>query len=251
MVAIKFTNPPIIEVLLGINLEDIGLSSVHFGLYWQTIQARFPLQVDRPVISLGEDEDFQIPRLPRAVFISSDNKEIIQLQNNFFCFSLRHSNEYKYPHFEEIFTSFFEEWNHFQEWCKGQQIELSLKPRSYELTYVNLLDKDVGWNSAADNHQIFTFLNSTSGDFLGNLDSQGVLLNFSLPEEDGILNVEIEHRISEDEESDLLIFRLTISSFDTSKDLTTWYQSAHNYMVKSFLDLTTEDARKTWGQRDE
>jgi len=251
MVAIKFTNPPIVEVLLGISLEDIGLSSVHFGLYWQTIQARFPLQVDKPVISLGEDEDFQIPPLPRAVFMSSDSKKLIQLQNNFFCFNLKHSNEYKYPHFEEIFTDFLNEWTHFQKWCEEQQIELSLQPNRYELTYMNLLDKDVGWNNAVDNPEIFTFLNSSSGDFLGSPDSQSALLNFSLPGEDGILIVEIDHRISEEEESDFLLFRLTINSFDISKDVTAWFQLAHNYMVKSFLDLTTKNARKTWGQLDE
>ena len=248
MVAIKFTNPPVVEVLLGIKLENIGLSLIHFGLYWQTIQARFPLQIDKPVTKLEEDEDLQVPQLARALFISSDNRKVIHLQNNFFGFSLRHSNEYKYPHFEEIFTGFLEEWTNFQEWYKGQQIEVSLKPCTYELTYLNILDKDVGWNSPADNHQIFTFLNRSSGDFLENLESQTALLIFSLPNEDGILNIELDDRISEEENPDFLIFRLSILSLDTSKDLAAWFQLAHIYIVRSFLDLTKKDARKTWGQ---
>lgn len=165
MVAIKLTNPPVVEVILGIQLENIRFSLIHFGLYWQTIRARFPLQIDQPVIMSEEDEEFQIPQLARALFISSDNKKVIHLQQNFFGFSLRHNNEYKYPHFEEIFRGFFAEWNHFQEWYKGQEIGISLKPFKYELTYVNILDRDVGWNSAEDNHQIFKFLNSSSGDF--------------------------------------------------------------------------------------
>jgi len=248
MVAIKFTNPPVVEVILGIQLENIGFSLIHFGLYWQTIQARFPLQIDQPVVPLREDEDFEIPQVPRAVFMSSDNRKTLHLQNNFFGFSLKHSNEYKYPHFEEMFINFLEEWTHFQEWHKEQQIESSLKPCRYELTYLNLLDKDVGWNSAADNYHIFTFLNRSSGDFLNNLYSQSSLLNFSLPNEEAILIVEMDERVSEEKNSDFLLFRLTIISFDTSKDLTAWFQLAHIYMVKSFLDLTEEEARKTWGQ---
>lgn len=248
MVAIKFTNPPIVEVILGIQLESIELSLTYFGLYWQTIQTRFPLQIDQPLIRLEEDEDVQFPRLPRSLFLSSDNKKVIHLQDNFFGFSLRHSNEYKYPHFEEIFTGFLEEWTNFQEWYKRQEIDISLKPFRYELTYLNILDKDVGWNSAADNPQVFTFLNSSSGDFLENPDAQSAMLSFSLPNEDGKLIVEIDPRISEEENSDFLFFRLTIINFDTSKDLTAWFQLAHSYMVRSFLDLTKKDARKMWGE---
>ena len=250
MVAIKFTNPPIVEVILGIQLENIGFSLIHFGLYWQTIQARFPLQIDQPVIPLREEEDFQ-NSLSRAIFMSSDNRQLIHLQNNFFGFSLRHSKEYKYPHFEEIFTYFLKEWTHFQKWYEGQKIDGSLKPGKYELTYLNLLDKDVGWNSPDDNHHIFTFLNRSSGEFLNNLFSQDSQLSFSLPNEREILNVDIDHRVSEEENSDFLLFRLSIISFDTSKDLTTWFQLAHIYIVRSFLDLTKEEARKVWGQLDE
>jgi uncharacterized protein (TIGR04255 family) len=251
MVAIKFTNPPVVEVLLGIQLENIGFSLIHFGLYWQTIQARFPLHIDQPVMLLEEDEDLQIPGVARALFMSSDNKKVIHLQNNFFGFSVKHSNEYKYPHFEQIFTGFMEEWGHFQEWYKEQKIEESLKPCRYELTYVNLLDKDVGWNSPADNHQIFTFLNSSSGDFLKNPYSQSARVTFSLPNEDEALLVEIDHRVSEEKNSDFLIFRLTIISFDTSKDVTAWFPLAHIYMIRAFLDLTKTQARKMWGQLDE
>jgi uncharacterized protein (TIGR04255 family) len=251
MVAIKFTNPPVVEVVLGIQLENIGFSLIHFGLYWQTIQARFPLQIEQPAMLLEENEDPQNLRIPRALFMSSDNKKIIHLQNNFFGFSLRHNNQYRYPHFEEIFAGFLEEWTHFQEWYKEQEIGGSLKPGRYELTYVDLLDKDVGWNSPADNHQIFTFLNTSSGDFLGNPYSQSVRLTFDIPNEDEVLMVEIDHRVSEEENSDFLIFRLTIISFDTSQDVTAWFPLAHTYMVRSFLDLTKTEARKKWGQLDE
>lgn len=252
MVTIKFTNPPLIEVLLGIQLEDLELSSIHFGLYWQTIRDRYPLQVDRPVIPL-EDEESEFPLLPRVLFISSDNKKLIQLQNNFFSCNWRHSNEYKYPHFEEIFTGFMEEWTHFQKWYKEQKIiEEPLKPFRYELTYLNVLDKDVGWNSPADNQQIFTFVNSSPGFFLGTPYAHDVVLNYSLPNNDGTLIVQLDQRFSEEEEdSDFLFFRLTIGSSDSSKDLTLWFQAAHDYMVKSFLDLTQKNAQKKWGRLDE
>lgn len=69
-----------------------------------------------------------------------------------------------------------------------------------------------------------------------------------MPNEDGILIVEIDHRVSEEKNSDFLIFRLSIVSSDASNDLTAWFQLAHIYMVRSFLDLTKEDARKKWGQ---
>lgn len=250
MTRVMFTNPPLMEVLLGIQLQDIGLSSIHFGLYWQTIRERFPLQMDIPAILLG-DENSPSPLLPRALFRSSDNSALIQLQDNFFSHSWSQNSESKYLHFKEMLAEFKNEWFHFQEWYKEQKIGEQLKPLKYELTYLNLLNQDSGWSSPADSEQIFTFVNSIPGDFLGAPYSQDSLLTFGLPNNDGMMVVELDQRTLEEEDLDFLLFRLTTISFDSSKDLTLWFQEAHDYMVRSFLDLTKEDAHKKWGLLDE
>ena len=38
----KFTKSPLIEVVCGVEFNAPEFSSVHFGMYWQAIQERFP-----------------------------------------------------------------------------------------------------------------------------------------------------------------------------------------------------------------
>lgn len=247
MAIVRFTNPPLVEVVLGIKLEETNFSSVHFGLYWQEIRDRFPEWVERPPLIFDEDDNFLLPPLRRVLFTSPDTKKLIQIQNNFFNYNWRYKNPEEYPHFEEVFKEFLNEWNYLQEWWLKVG-ESSLKPSHYELTYLNLIDKNSGWTNTRDHKKIFTFAGDSWKSFLEPPEFHDVSLTFLLPNNEGRLSVEVDQRVSETDDSQAVLFQLTTVSFDASKSLTNWFQDAHEYICKAFLVLTKEDIQKKWGR---
>ncbi len=248
MTVVKFTKPPLIEVAFAIELEEEQLSSVHVGLYWQEIRDRFPDATDQEPFL--ENSNFSGKMLPlrRTVFISSNSTKIIQIQENFFSYNWKYKSEDEYPHFEKIFDDFLYEWNHFKGWWLATQKE-NLKLANYELTYVNLIDEELGWKNPNDHAKIFTFVGSNANTFLGSPDLHDIQLIFTLPDDDGQLAVQVDQRISESDEdiSNILFFRLTTKSFDANKDCVNWFNLAHEYTIQTFLNLTTKTIQKEWG----
>lgn len=248
MVVVKFTKPPLIEVAFAIELEAEQLSSVHVGLYWQEIRERFPDTTDKEPFLENINFPGKILPLRRTVFISSNNTKLIQIQENFFCYNWRYKSEDEYPHFDKIFEDFLYEWNQFENWWMATQKE-KLKIEKYELNYVNLIDEELGWKSPNDHAKIFTFVSSSTNTSFGSPDLHDVQLVFTLPDNDGELIIQVDQRISESDEdsSNIVFFKLTTRSFDANKDCVTWFKLAHEYTIKTFLNLTTETIHKEWG----
>jgi len=255
MVIIKFANPPLVEVVFGIEFDAPEFSSVHFGLYWETIRDRFPNQIDRSPFQ--EDEDTvssSMPPLRRVWFLSNDKKRLIQLQDNCFVYNWGRVNEETYPHFETIFPEFLQEWNHLKAWWSnwGQS---SLKPVEYELIYLNLINKDSGWFSTEDYSKVFTFIKEDFKDYLATPRFLDFQLAFFLPNEEGELKITVEQILNDNDssdssddsdDSDYVVFRLRATSFDADKEPAEWFKSAHDFVVRAFLDLTKKEAQEKW-----
>jgi len=243
----EFTNSPLTEVVLGVEFNAQDFSSVHFGLYWQTIQERFPNHpLDRPPI--GEIEVFNILRtLPRVWFESEDNKQLIQLQANRFYYNWRQTEKTDiYPHFEEIYPKFLDEWEKLQAWWVN--IETTpLQPIRYELSYVNQIDRDFGWNNASDHPKIFRFLDQNWGGFSLTPNSFNANLEFELEANQGTLVVNLTQGIRPQDNMPVIIVNLTASSANTSMDIKKWFDLAHQSTVKLFLSLINQEIQQEWG----
>jgi len=245
----KFTKSPLTEVVCGVEFNAPEFSSVHFGLYWQTIKDRFPSPpLDRPPI--GEYEILSIlPLIRRVWFESSDRKQLIQLQSNRFHYNWHSQNEAdEYPHFKEIYPKFEQEWQHFQAWWQQLNSDnLPLEVIRYELTYMNHIDKSFGWNEPRDNHKIFTFVGK---EWSGHLKKPIVFdaeIEFEIPENMGSLSVRLDQRVRPQDDSNLLFFELTAQSFDPKSNIGEWFDLAHKYTVDAFLELIQEETKKEWG----
>jgi uncharacterized protein (TIGR04255 family) len=245
----KFTKSPLTEVVCGVEFNAPEFSSVHFGLYWQTIKDRFPsIPLDRPPI--GEVEILPIlPSLRRVWFESSDRKQLIQLQSNRFHYNWRSRNKAdEYPHFKEIYPKFEQEWQHFQTWWQQQNSDnLPLESICYELTYLNHIDKDFGWNEPKDNHKIFTFVGKDWSGSLKNPIIFNAEVAFEISDKIGNLVVRLDQKVRVEDDSNVLFFELTARSVDTKLDIREWFDLAHKYTVDAFLELIQEDAKKEWG----
>ncbi|MFM2061525.1 MAG: hypothetical protein RLZZ507_1195 [Cyanobacteriota bacterium] len=254
MASVSFTQPPLIEIVFSVEFVAPGFSSIHFGLYWESIRSYFPLQQDSEPIILEEHENTTTP-LRRVGFISNDRRKIIQLQENLFIFNWIYDHQDVYPNFEYIFQEFISHWNHLQEWW----LSISLEPiqvNDYALAYLNEIDRNMGWRNAKDHGKIFNFITTEWSGFLNVPDSLDFQINFLLPNNFGILSVKIDQlSTSTDEDTEahsenLLSFELIAKSYDNTIPTTDWFISAHDYIVKAFLELTKEDAQKLWGGYD-
>ncbi|MCU0568899.1 MAG: TIGR04255 family protein [Oculatellaceae cyanobacterium Prado106] len=248
MKEIKFLTPPLNEVVFGVIFNAPDFSSVHYGLYWQEILARFPKQIDRPA-SGGEGLGLYfspMPPLRRVWFESEDEKALIQLQSDRFYYNCRKQNNNEdYPRFKTIYPKFLQEWRFFQDWWEKETRELI--PVHYEITYINHIDKAFGWNSPADHKQVFTFAGGEWSDFLKPPESHIFAMQFSLSDELGSLSVNGSQGVSTLNNESLIVLDLTIRSFDTTNiDLDDWFNQAHDCINKSFLSLTQETIQKQW-----
>lgn len=249
MVIAKFTKSPLTEVVCGVEFSAPEFSSVHFGLYWQTIRERFPvLPLDRPPI--GEIELLPIlPKLRRVWFESSDKRQLIQLQANRFHYNWRRQSEAEeYPHFEEIYPKFEQEWQVFHNWWL-ELGGLPLQPVRYELTYLNQLDSTFGWNDSGDTHKIFTFVGKEWNKFLDKPNVSSSELEFILPDNLGNLAVSLNQRLRIEDNACVVFFELTCRSIDANPNFKDWFDAVHDYTVKAFLDLIQDDVKQEWGFR--
>lgn len=251
MAIAKFTNPPLVEVIFGVEFEEIEFSSVHFGMYWETIRDRFPFQADRPPLS-EEEFDSPIPPLRRVLFLSEDQSSAVQIQEQLFMYNWRRTKGDKYPHFEKTSAAFLKEWNHLQEWWSTSE-KTSITPSRYELTYLNLIADTSDWENAGDHQKVFTFIGRNWNGFLETPYFHDSRLSFALPNDQGMLLVEVDQRRKEAENSnsDSVFFRLTAQSLNSDTNAVDWFRLANEYIVKAFLELTKEEAQKKWGYHED
>jgi uncharacterized protein (TIGR04255 family) len=243
----EFVKEPLTEVVFGVEFNALDFSSVHFGLYWEAIRERFPNKpLDRPPI--GEVELFNIlPTLRRVWFESEDKKQLIQLQSNRFHYNWRRqSPDEKYPHYDDIYPKFIEEWNKFQNWWISTE-DVPLQPTRYELTYLNQIDERLGWQNEEDYPKIFSIIGSPWGELPLNANAFSLNLGFALPEKQGSLTVRANQGINPKENSSVVILNLTASHDGTGVAIDHWFEVAHRSIVDMFISLINTDTKANWG----
>src|SRR5580704_19342195 len=106
IMSIKFKNPPISELVIGVyfDREIPSLRSEHVGLFWGQVREDFPNIQQQPLVNAPVRQPF-----PQQIFISSeswmprfwleasDGSTLMQIQKNAFLFNWR-KKETDYPH---------------------------------------------------------------------------------------------------------------------------------------------------------
>jgi uncharacterized protein (TIGR04255 family) len=243
----SFNKAPLSEVVCGVEFNAPDFSSIHFGLYWQSIRDRFPAPpLDQPPIGVLEIIA-PIPSLRRVWFESVDRRRLIQLQANRFHYNWKRLAEHdEYPHFDVLYPHFEKEWNAFQEWWIELD-KLPIQPMYYELTYLNQIDAALGWSSPKDTPKLFSFLNVSLPDALPQLVSHDCSMVFSLPDERGSLVMRLNQGMQIENGSNVLILELTARSSHCNIPISTWFSKSHEDIVRTFVRLLSETAKASWG----
>lgn len=255
----SFKFPPLNEVSVGIQFEPLDrLRIPHFGSFWERVRNDFPLvEHASPIVNRDtgflSDPDTGLP-LPRVWLINQTETRLIQLQANRFNFNWRiQGGAEPYPRYPEVATKFFHYLKAFEGFLADTGIGI-IQPVVTELTYINILEQGKEWNSVEDISNIirdFSWEKQVNR-FLPNPKEINWAAAFPFHDDQGTLNVRLNHAKRVEDNQSVLQLEMAASrvvSGQARTSIESWYELAHEWIVKGFVDLTKPEAQKKyWGR---
>jgi uncharacterized protein (TIGR04255 family) len=256
-----YERPPVIEVVCGITFKSLDrLLAPHLGMYWEKVKDRYSGCAERPPLvpvieaPAGRDqvdlEFVDVPPIPRIWFVNQESNELIQVQRDRFLHNWRKKDEdTRYPKYKSVISEFNAQIRTFSEFLAKHDLG-EIEPIQFELTYVNHIPQGDCWESASDLSQLFVAFNKQvcHQQFLPDVEGLNWTTTFALPNDSGRLYVQLRTAVkSDDNQKKLLQLNLTargIGKFQKLGDMNSWFDIAHESIVKGFADLTTEKAQK-------
>ncbi|GAX36289.1 TIGR04255 family protein [Nodularia sp. NIES-3585] len=251
-----YGQPPVREVACSVLFPSLeGLLSPHLGLLWQKFQPEYPFCDDVVPINPkmeafnAKEADSElifsnIPPLPRVWFINEDGTRIIQIQRDMFVHNWRKVNlESEYPRYGSLVKAFQEHLKKFNNFLFEAELG-QIQPLQYELTYVNQIPQGQGWLKLEDIGKIFPDISwrISPQRFLTYPQSISWTKVFELPDELGRLHTSVKAVVLNEELT--LLFELTvqgIGNYNSIETLENWFDIAHEWIVRAFADLTSEE----------
>jgi len=265
----KFNNPPVIEVYFRQYFETLaGLKTPHIGIFWDIVKSNFPSFEAKPYLP-PQIETFenppqnqkprvlQIPAMQRTWFLSETENEILQIQPDQLITNWRKiSPEDRYPHYDEIVEKYFQYSNLFESFISDRELG-EIKNNQLELTYINHITSSNGWTPDAPLEEIFPSFRASSSqnNFLPKIDSVNWTNTYVLPNQEGRLYATIRtvwHKKYSNEP--IIQFQLLVRGIgeDCSPEgIRSWFDQAHDWIVLSFGELTSEQVQcRNWEKQD-
>lgn len=264
----NYENPPVIEVIYGIQFKPLGLQSPNIGVFWQTVRQEYPSFVENPPLA-HSIEKFDLdtraetetkielmgrPPLPRLWFIDPTENWLIQVQDDRFLYNWKRVKDQDvYPRFDVVSTKFFDVWNKFHAFCQSE----GLPHPSFdqlELTYINHINVSDVKAYVMDASKIFPDMRwrETHG-FLPNPETLAWKTSFVFPDQQGRLHVSMRHAIRRKNQQPVLLLEMTARGMPSSKEhdnVRGWFAMAREWIVRGFADLTDEKIQKErWGRK--
>jgi len=256
---IKFKNPPISELVIGVYFErDLPAFRVeHIGLFWSRIRHEFPTVSQRPIIAPPpfvagspqfmtiELSDEQFP-MPRFWFEAADGITLIQVQKNAFLFNWRKLDD-DYPHFETVKVAFDKYLSVFLEFLARDAKITTPNVRVAELTYINTVVPSEYWGGLRDTSLVLPMFQLP---VVHNHDDPPAEFHQTSMQrfEDMFLSTTVRSaRSPKDATKPALIFELRalgVLNEAATGDVDDWFERAHDTIGACFLSMTSPDIQK-------
>lgn len=259
----EFTKPPVIEVVLGVQFSELGLRSVHFGQFWQTIRDRYSKTEDRPPLDDVFDRTppspatqivaFEMPPLRRVFFIDETSNFLLQLQPSRFLANWRKVNEEgEYPRFPAVESRFLDGWTRLNNFLEKEGLDHPTT-NQYELTYINhIVDEGSALPGSIHNFvPLISWRQAQSTKFLPTPRFINTQMQFPLPDGAGTLHVSLNHATRRRDGKGIYVLEVVArgpAKADAS-DMRSWFALAHEGIVRGFTDLTSPSAHEQWGRK--
>jgi uncharacterized protein (TIGR04255 family) len=258
-----YDDPPVNEVVIGIQFNRTAITGAHIGLFWEELRDEFPKASEQPPLE-PKIESFQPPRfsVPMLEFTSwrgsrywltsENDAQLIQIQADRLLYNWRRgAHNATYPHFEalqEKFWSIAEKWSDFLKKEK-QAPELT----QWELTYINHILTPDGQPTLAD---ALSFWGGELDHVLGGaaeagrMEAQRILTENTSPWARMYVSITTGVRL---DQVPLIALELTVRGppesekiWETTHDL---LFKARRQIVTAFDTLTTSKMHDIWGRR--
>ncbi len=256
----EYKDPPVSEVVCGVFFDDLNLLlAPYFGLFWESIAKEYPTSRELapltptienfPPSSPPKFQISEVPPLPRIWFIHSTENRIVQMQRDSLLYNWRKvKDEDKYPRYSSVMKQYKELYEMFNDFLKTYDIGIP-NPIQQELTYVNHIPLGDGWNDLSEIGNVFPdhIWKTENGRFLPNAESVNWRTSFILPEQVGRLHISLRTATRRADNKQVLLFEITargLNNEKTEKSLWDWFDLGHEWIVRSFTDLTSDYMHK-------
>ena len=253
---VKYENPPINEIVCGVLFDEIQrLQTGHFGMLWQKFRSDFVATGDHSLIDPIPDEELSnrgaFP-LPRVWFVHRNDNEVIQVQRNRFYHNWRKRRyDDKYPGYETVMENFEKYLSCFQEFLAEEKLG-DFVPIRYEITYVNLILENAGWETLNNLQHIFpSFVTlKDRNKLLADIREINWTMAFGLPNDSGQLQLSIrnDRRVGDDRH----LLRIEFAAFinEPYNPMRNWFNYAHGVIIELFSNLMSDEIQyQLWGRK--
>jgi uncharacterized protein (TIGR04255 family) len=268
----SFAKAPVVETVLGVQFDGLpNFTNAHLGAFWKELDDGWTKPEDAPPLRdqherFGSDQmwsplgqiAFEVSSggsRARMQVRNSNSDRMIQLQNGRFHLNWLGHGGAPYSRHDEISREFFDHLKKLEAFAARYGLG-EIKPNQWEVTYVNKIPKGTVWNSPADWPKVF------SSDVCfplklhqAELENVGGEWHYQIASQRGRLHVEITsaRELPISDGGEILIFKLTARGPvepSAGWDLPSGIELGHEVIVKSFVMLTSDKARKFWEQEE-
>ena len=254
----SYKRPPVIEVSYGTIFMPLSeFQTRHFGQFWAEQKPVYPDTKDLgplfDVSGLGvQGIQLDMPPLRRMWCVSTDQQYVIQIQDSRVHLNWRRVKpEDEYPRYSMVSKKFLKLWADFSSFVEREKLG-KISVTRYELVYVNHIELPSGVSvadSLEEHVKLFRF-SPIQGSYLAPPESVNTSWKFAMPENRGTATASLSNATNQSGQN-LLVLVFTCSGTPSEKySETDWFQSAHEWIVRSFTELTTASAHQKW-QREQ
>ncbi len=255
-----YEKPPVIEVVSGIQFNSIkNLTGPYLGLLWEKFKADYPRSKEvAPLVPAIEVFD-EIPSremavfpdflgLSRTWFETNDGNRLIQVQKDRFLHNWKKERDTdEYPHYDYVVSNFKLCLEKFEAFLQENKLE-SIQPVQYELTYINHIPQGEGWNTFGDLGKVFPDFSWRSAErFLPAPEGINWQTTFVMPEKSGRLHESLRSAKRRSDSQPILLLELTVRGIGSDKSrsaMWSWFDVAHEWIVRGFTDITGEELQR-------
>jgi uncharacterized protein (TIGR04255 family) len=262
----KFKNPPVIEVVLGVQFDPIDIKGVHFGWYWKERlggewnQFRDAERLPEHAVNFGKVRGFRLPKFSvqfqskpvanRLQVTPVSGDRMIQVQNTHFVYNWIRKNG-SYPSYDVVRREFDKRIEDFRAFVSDAGLG-ELRQNHWEVTYVNQIPAGELWQEPSEWSKVIPGLlvpMQSYGDTL--FENMEGTWRSEIPPGKGRLEARVRHQPKQSEDGTLqgiLVLQFTARGpIGETQNLSDGLEVGHRTIVQSFVDLTSNEAKAYWG----
>lgn len=262
----KFDNPPVNEVVLGVQFDPLTrLTPAHLGIWWaeDDRRARYPLCEERPPLPTAVETfaapgipSFRLqvgPMSPALWFLSQTRNELLQVQRDRFTRNWTRSPDVRYPSYDALRPAFEQDLAEFSDFVVRNELG-EIAVRQAELTYINPIRMEGVWTHHGELERwLALWSGRVSEGFLPEPEDVGLVTRYVMAR-DGVPVGRLIANVQPAWEGTNPVCLFTLTARGAPREPTLdaaleFLDLGHEWVVRGFTTLTTEMMHNVWERR--